>query len=499
LEVKFKKNVLSCLYTPMREIRNAEQTQELKLPDTMPDIGHILAAWGQPVLRGKEWNADYAAFTGGMMVWVLYQPEDGSSEQCLETWIPFQMKWPLPDGTPEGTLRISCLPKQVDVRTVSARKMMIRAGMGVMAEALARMEGEYYPPEGNTEGLELLRTTYPVRLPMEAGEKTFLMDEDLTLPESAPQPEKILSFRLQPKLTDKKVLGNKIVFRGNGNLHVLYRSEEGRLHGWDFALPFSQYAELEQEHGTDAMSDVVLTPTGVEMDLDDEGHMRLKSGIASQYVITDKQLIEVVEDVYSPGRTVQMQTEALEVPAVLETRWENLYGEQAIQAEGSSVVDASFLPEFPRQQRRENGVEMTIPGTFQVLYYGADGSLRSGTARWEGSAYLDADETVRITGIPDPTAPQAAINGAQIQMKADFPMGIVTTTRQQIPMVTEARTGDVLPADPNRPTLILRRAGDSRLWDIAKESGSTMEAIRRANHLQSEPSPQQMLLIPVKV
>jgi len=51
--------------------------------------------------------------------------------------------------------------------------------------------------------------------------------------------------------------------------------------------------------------------------------------------------------------------------------------------------------------------------------------------------------------------------------------------------------------DPNRPSLIVRRAGANRLWDIAKDSGSTVEAIQKVNGLQGEPAPDQMLLIPV--
>ena len=60
-----------------------------------------------------------------------------------------------------------------------------------------------------------------------------------------------------------------------------------------------------------------------------------------------------------------------------------------------------------------------------------------------------------------------------------------------------AELGEEREPDGNRPSLILRRAGNQRLWDIAKESGSTMDAIRKANHLQEEPAPGQMLLIPV--
>lgn len=497
MKLQFKKSVLSCLDTALREKRSAEQTQEIKLPDSMPDIGHIIAAWGQCILRGKEWRSSEIGFSGGMMVWVLYAPEDGSRERCIDAWIPFQMKWDLPDGTPEGRIRMTAVPRFVDARSVSPRKIMVRAGMSAMAEAFAPMEAEVFAPEESQAAVELLRSTYPVRLPMEAGEKTFLMDEDLTLPASAPQPESIIYFRLNPRITDKKDLGNKVVFRGNGNLHTLYRSEEGQLHSWDFELPFSQYAELDGEHGTDAMADIVLSPTSLELELDDEGHMRFKGGIVAQYLISDKQMVEVVEDAYSPGRELQMQSQELELPAVLENRRENIYGEQTLPAEANLTADVSFSPDLPRQRRSENGVELEFPGTFQVLYYGEDGILRSGTARWEGSQTLRADENSQITVLPTPAEPQAVVGSGQILLKADIPLELTVDTRQRIPMVTGVELGEQREADPNRPTLILRRAGESRLWDIAKKSGSTMEAIRKANNLQNEPTPGQILLIPV--
>lgn len=497
MEVKFSKSICPCLDTAVREIQNSEQSQEIKLTDGMPDIGRILSAWGQVILRGKEWRAEEITCSAGMMVWVLYAPEDGSAERCIDAWIPFQMKWDLPQGTPEGQIRIRCLPRFVDGRSVSARKIMVRAGMGALAEVFAPQELEVAAPEEAPEGVELLRSTYPVRLPKEAGEKAFLIDEDLSLPDSAPKPEKLMYYRMNPRIADRKVLGGKLVFRGNGNLHILYRSEEGQLHTWDFELPFSQYVDLDREHGSDAQADITLMPTSLEVELDDEGHIRLKGGLTAQYLITDKAMLEVVEDAYSPGRELGIQTEMLEVPAVLENRRENLYGEQTIPGEANIAADVNFLPDFPRQRRTENGVELEVPGQFQVLYYGEDGVLRSGTARWEGLQRLNADENSRISAIPGSMEPEAILGNGQILAKTEIPMEMTTTARQQIPMVTGLELGEAVAADPGRPSLILRRAGEKRLWDIAKDSGSTMEAIRRANGLQEEPAPGQMLLIPV--
>ena len=498
MELNFGKTLCTCLNPLVREMQSGEQTQEIKLPDGMPDIGRILASWGQAILRSKEWRSDTVSFSGGMMVWVLYAPEDGSTERCLEAWIPFQMKWDLPDGAPEGKIRIRCLPRFVDARSVSARKIMVRAGMGAMAEAYVPMEAEVYEPDKIPGDVQLLSSTYPIRLPKEMGEKSFLVDEELTLPDSAPQPEKIIYYRMSPEVLDKKVLSDKAVFRGNANLHILYRSEEGQLHSWDFPLPYSQYAELSAEHGSDAQVDLQLMPTSMEVELDEEGHIRAKSGIVAQYLITDKQMLELIEDAYSPSRELNLQVQNLQLPAVLDTRRETLSAEQSVTADANVVADVTFLPDFPRQQQEENQVQLEIPGAFQMLYYGEDGALHAGSARWEGQHSVSADEDTHLNAqiFPGEEA-QTAIGNGTITAKCDFPLDLTATARQEIPMVTGLTLGDQRKLDPNRPSLILRRTGEDRLWDIAKASNSTVEAIRKANNLQDEPAPNQMLLIPV--
>ena len=142
MDVIFERKTVSCLDTALQQVQNSEQTLELKVPAGMPDVGQILAAWGQPILRSKEWREDQVLFSGGMMVWVLYAPEDGSEEQCVQGWIPFQMRWDLPEDTREGTLRLRCLTRFVDGRSTSPRKILVRSGLAVLAEAFvpARLE-----------------------------------------------------------------------------------------------------------------------------------------------------------------------------------------------------------------------------------------------------------------------------------------------------------------------------------------------------------------------
>lgn len=498
MELKFQKSVCSYLNPTLQEVRNQEQTQEIRLTDGMPDIGRVLASWGQVILRSKEWRSDAIAISAGVMVWVLYAPEDGTDPRCVESWIPFQMDWDLPSGTREGHIRVQLLLRFVDARSVSARKLMVRVGMAALGEGLIPEEAGVPEPEGLDQDIQLLRNTYPLRLMKEAGEKTFQLDEDLTLPGSCPMAEKLLSYTLYPEITEKRVSGKRLIFKGNGNLHILYRSEDGQLCTWDFDLPFSQLGNLEADWEEDPQTDIRLAVTGLELSLDDEGHLRLKCGLLAQYTVNCRQMVSVISDAYSPGRAVTTLAEEMALPVLLESREENIYGEQTVPQDADRIVDVQFLPDFPRVRRVGESVEVELPGQFQVLYYGEDGALQSASPRWEGSYRMAADENsrVNVTLIPRNRG-RASLEGGQIQLKPEITLGLETQSGQSIPMVSGLELGQVSEPNPNRPSLILRRAGNSGLWNIAKATGTTVDAIWEANGLTGEPSEDQILLIPV--
>ena len=65
-------------------------------------------------------------------------------------------------------------------------------------------------------------------------------------------------------------------------------------------------------------------------------------------------------------------------------------------------------------------------------------------------------------------------------------------------MVTGLELGDLEEPDPNRPSIVLCRAGERSLWEIAKEAGAVLQDILDANELSGEPEREQMLLIPIR-
>lgn len=496
MDMQFHKTMYPCMKRVKWEVQNQEQTQEVRLTDGMPDIGRVLGAWGQVVLRNKEWYSGGMNISGGVMVWLSYAPEDGGEAQSMETWIPFQMKWDLPDTQRDGIIRAACLLRNVDARSISARKLMVRVGVGCLGEALVPNDVPFYSPGEIPEDVQLLKNTYPMRLPREAGEKPFMIEEDLA--NTTPQINKLIYFTVQPEIQDQKVMAGKAAFRGTAIVHMLYRGEDGELHSVDQELPYSQYLELEREYDQNAEVRIIPAVTSAEIERGEEGQLHLKAGITGQYVIYDCPMIEVVEDAYSPRRKLTLQTETLELPLVLDTQEQMIHAEVTVDAQVSKLVDVAFYPDHARTMRLEDMMELSANGHFQMLYYDMERRLQSICPRWESDWSLPTDQenqmlaTMQLSGIP-----QGIIGGGDVSLRSNLLADMVTTSQQGIPMIAGLELGDLTEPDPNRPSVILRKAGNESLWDIAKRCGSTVSAISAANGLQSQPDNNQILLIPI--
>ena len=498
MEMQFDRLPVPYLKKLTHGIRTQEETLEVRLPEGMPDIGRVLGAWGQVIVRGKEWNGSNMTLSCGVMAWALYTPEDGEDVRSIEAWLPFTMQWDLPETRYDGKILSYCALKSIDARSTSARKLMVRAVLQADADAYQVEQAQLAVPGELPADVQLLTAQYPMLLPREAGEKAFALEEQLSISDM-PKPKKLLYYALQPELTDKKVMAGKVVFRGSAMLHVLYRCEDEQLYSWDYELPFSQYADLDDEYSQEAELDVTACVTALDISLDEAGQLQLKAGLLGQYLLSERTMLSVTEDAYSPNRRLELQFEQLDLPAVLDSLNTSLQPEVCFQAEAQRVVDAVFLPGCGQLTCRDSECKAMLSGLFQMLYYDLEGNLRSAAAACEAYWIIPGDTgneaVVRITAAGKP---QASVGGNAVVLRTDMSAEACISAGQGIRMLTALELGEAEKPDPNRPSLILCRKGSRKLWDISKETGSTVEAILQANNLTEEPEEGQILLIPVK-
>lgn len=495
MEQSMENRQLRFLNPVLWETRSQELTQEIRLSDGMPDVSRVIGAWGQASVRGKEWQGNALLVNGGMAVRVLYVPEDGGMPQILEEWIPFREKWDIPEGTPEGMMRVRCLPKFVDARNVSPRKVMVRCGISLGMETLAPEKAEIASPVPTGDTLQMLKRSYPLRLSREAGEKAFAIEEEQSLGSVS---GKLVCGEIRPEITETKVIADKVVFRGNGILKCLYLTEDGMLRRWEAELPFSQFCQLDGEYGSDAQAEVVLTVTGLETELTSEGILRVKCSLVGQYVVDERETLEIVEDAFDLEREVTPVREELHLPAVLECRTERISTEVSIAAEAEEILACTFWPDFPEVGTSDTGSLIRLSGQFRMLYTRRDGTVETSVSRWEDTMDFPGDGENRVLAdAVSVGSAHAVMHSGEVTLSAEVSVVLRSISTRGIPMVTAMEMGEMRQKDPGRPSLILRRAAGESLWTLARTYGTTQAQIQKENDLEKEPEYGQMLLIPI--
>ena len=498
MELQFQKKEIACLQPLKCQVLNQEQTQELRLDDTMPPVEKVLCAWGQVLLRGKQWRNAGVQVSGGVMAWVLYSGSDGSSH-CVQTWVPFQVKMDIPQQERDGMILADALLRAVDARCINERKLLVRVDVGVQICSAVAQNVAIYSPDQLPDDVQVLEKTYPVDLPMEMGEKEFTVDEILTLPGSVTPMEQLLYYSMRPELIDRKVMADKVVFRGTGLLHILYRGQDGQLYSWDFELPFSQFDQLNGQYEENAAARIVPALTSLELEQDAEGKLLVKAGLVGQYMIYDRKDLTLVQDAYSTSRRLTPQMEQLQLPAVLDMQIHTLHCEQTVPSGGSRVVDVTFLPDQPAQLRSGDRLELDLSGRFQMLGSDPAGVLYAESPVWDSQLSVRADENCRLEALAVTTGMPVGIPGAgNVTMHADMLVDTICMSESEIPMITGVCLEPHEENTEERPSVIVRRVGSEDLWQIAKQSGSTVEEIRQVNHLTNELEEGCMLLIPLR-
>lgn len=497
MELPFEKTVCRYWKQTLYTLVNREETQELKLPDSMPDVGRIISSWGQVILRGKDWRDRAIGVSGGVMVWILYSPEDGGALQRLETWIPFQARTDLPEATEDGVIRVEPFLRSVDARAASSRRLVIRAGVGLLLQTLVPHEMEVFNLGALPDDLETKVERYPFVLTREAGEKSFLMDEELELPDRMPDVEQLVYYRMDPQLVEQKVLGSRAAFRGMGNLHILYIDPEGRLNSHDFQVPFAQYVELEGAYEEDGEISLIPGITSLELDPLPERTLRLKCGVVAQYVIDSQEQVELLKDCYSPIREVWLEKQLISVPAWLDRQKRTMELTGSVNGNEGQPVDLVFFSAPPDVKQRTGAADVEQGGTFQSLTLDEAGDYHGRSDRSSQSLHLETEcQTVCFSGGTGPVGMGQSAGSWRTDTQVVLDLKSLCTHPME--MVTGVKLGEERTPDPERPSVIIRSRGrQESLWDLAKRYGSTVGAIRRMNRLEGEPEEDRLLLIPV--
>lgn len=501
MDINFQEQTVQFYREALQDVICQEETAELVLPESVPEAERIISCSGEVYLKSKEAGSGTVTVTGEIKATLLYADTDNFLHRA-ERDIPFSVKKEIPGLETEHFVQYRGWIKRIDARQLGNRKMLLRVNIGSRISALLPYSVTVGTPSDAPKTLQVLQKSYDFLLPSLSGEKEVRFNEECNLPETAAGISEILRSSVKFRLTETKTVGDKVVFKADLLLHLLYVSSTGTVHGFDTALPISQYAELsgETENG-----EVQLTLQLLDCDVETDGqedtkHLYVNVSALAQAVVSTNQRLMLTEDAYVTKGTLETEWENISLQARLDAQDTAICSEVTIPASAQQVLDAQIYEDAPLLRRDGTAVTAVMPLYADIIYIDKDGVVRGKDTRGELVMETAAAESAvcQAKGIVyDPPVSLASYDTVTLRVTAQ--LQFESYMGSSLHTLKSAKLSKTDEKNADRPSLIAKRVDAVSLWEIAKDCKSTVAAICEANGLTAGVAQEgAILLIPMQ-
>ena len=484
--------------------RSQEETMEAIVPDACPDIGQILDVDGQICLTEKDVQDGGVTLAGHVNAQVTYRPEEGGELRRIEVKLPFRMQVDGGDvGAQDDCVVLPAL-RAAEARALNPRKVLLRVDLCARVQVFRARQTEYCTglTAPDDAGVQQLRASQSVYRTVSVKEKEFTFSDDVELKDGPDGPATILSGCSRIGRIESKIIGSKLIFKGEIVLTTRYLVGE-ELCSARNVMPFSQIMEVAdagEEDDSDVTAYVIASD---DSQLGENGRtISLTLQVMAQAVIGRTEELELLQDAYGTACRFSVAQDTLTLPRLAErgTRVQSVRETLPTDRPVRNVVDATAAVCSAGQSREDGQIVLTAQVRVNVLYCDEQGEYRCLRRSVSAVSRLDAPAPCVcrcVCACPGPVSATPVADGIEVRFDVEF--RCLVTEQVTLPSVVDVRE-ETAPAaeEGRRPSVVLRMAErGQRLWDVAKAYSTTMERIMQANQLEDEILPaERMLLIP---
>ena len=509
MELELKQTSLDVYETGSELNLTQEAAAETIVPDYCPDIARIIKAEGKVFLHSRELRSGKAEVAGTVRVSVLYTPEGEGGIRALDFAVPFSAESDHRGFQNCRYLAAEASIENLETRMLNPRKVSTRCTLRLNLTGYRKITRNLCGDVGG-EGAQVEKKKEIQRAIFltAVSEKDFTFTDKVMLSPGGEGMAELLSSRVRPVVTESRLLGRKLIFKGNFSVSLLYRDRQGTCRSVSAELPFSQIMEIETEDES-AAADLRLQLTG--MDLQSDGNdpegreIDLTLYFHASALLRREEEAELLTDLYSTAFEVAYDAAPVEFTAFREilNRRQTVRELLEIGVAAESILSAAADCGCVTVSRDGTLATLRTSVRVSVLYLDEGGVPLLTQRRLDVSCQLELPEGCRVSGWADCLEEiQASPSDRGIEVRFPVDFRIEAVGKVQKACITAAKLNREAPKNTTgTPSLVLRCLGrQESAWELAKSCNTTVADILTANQLEREEDipTDRLLLIPRK-
>lgn len=509
MELDLKKTCLDVYETGGEWTVTQDETTETIVPDYCPDIARIIETEGKVYIHGREIRDGKTEVSGTVRVTVLYTPEGETGIRMLEFALPFAVE--NEQRIPENACLIADTTLELaETRMLNPRKVFTHCKLVTQLTAYQKQTLCFCTDVEAAESLQVEKRQEQQRAVFltHIAEKDFTFSEEMKLSPGRDGAVEILSKQVKSSVTDMKIVGNKLIFKGLFGISCLYRTANGTCGSVAGELPYSQIMEVEGASET-AKASLLLQLTGMDIRLDNsdaEGRQfEITLYLHAVARLYEEREITLLRDLYSTAYEMNYEAAPLNLHGFFETlgRRQTVREvlETGVEAQSILAIDVVCSPVAVGRER--GNAALRTGATVRVLYLDEGNVPLMAERSLDVSCQLELPEECQIHACAaclEEVQGSIGDRGIEVRFPVDFSVEAVDRIKR-ICIASATLDSSAVKDLTGMPSLVLRCLGKQEsVWDLAKKYHTTISAILAANKLEQEADlPREcLLLIPRK-
>lgn len=510
MELELKKTSLDAYETGGELTLTQEETAETIVPDYCPDIARIIETDGKVYLHSRELRDGKAEVSGTIRVTVLYTPDGEGGIRTLEFAMPFTVE--SDSRSLPGCLYLTAEtePEFLETRILNPRKIFTHCKLVTHITGYQKAPLSFCTDTEAEEALyvEKRQEQQHAILLTHIVEKDFTFTEEMNLSPGREGAAELLTSQVCSAVTETKIVGSKLIFKGVFSVTLLYRTTDGRCCSTTGELPFSQIMEVEgAAEGAAATLHLQLTGTDLQIDGDDaEGRqIAVTLYFHATALLREERDLTLLNDLYSTAYDVAYEAAPLTLTSFCETltRRQTVREVLEIGVVAESILSLFVLCGAVSVSREGENAVLRTGATVRALYLDEGGVPLVAERCIDVSCQLELPEDCKVTAravCPEEVQGSLGDRGIEVRFPVDF--RVEAASRVKRVCISSAKLDTESAKDmTGAPSLVLRCLGKQETaWDLAKKYNTTISTILSANQLETEEEipREKLLLIPRK-
>ena len=478
---------------------------DMIVPDSKPDVLNTICTSGVVCVYKKEVLDEKIRIDGNINTYIMYLADNEQDKvRGLSTSLDFAETIPAPNVNQEMECMLDVKIKSMESRVINGRKIGIKATLEVSYNIYSKDEMSIVSDIQNSQDMQMLKEETLVNSLVGSG-MTKIYAKDTIPVNNVDNIAEILKVNVDICDKDVKVSYNKILTKAEAQVKVMYLTEDNRIATANTRIPIVGFIDIQDVNENNIcdlnyeIKNMILKLNSIE-----EHSMYAEIEVEISAFAYEERRITFIKDLYSPAENLEYNKK--QVTTMMSKK--NMSGimqiREKVEVEGldnRNILDVEVNPMIENESKFSN--KIMYEGSMELKFFLSSLDMQVDVRNvkipfeYTMDGVEDGENANAMMDIEIMNQDFIIQEGNNVTANIDAKMDLQTYKTAKLDVMNEIQTtGEREEEDYSILMYIVKK--DDTLWNIAKEFGSTVDDIARANGIEDENmiQPGQKLFIP---